>query len=401
MDFEASAAASDFTKRMRAFLDEEVLPAEPVYQGWRAERRGSPQEWDRPPVIEELRSQARQRGLWNSFLPEVSGLSNVEFAGVAEVSGWSPALAPEAINCTAPDTGNMEMLRAYATPDQKARWLVPLLDGSMRSALAIAEPDAAASDPSTVQTTLRRDGDAYVITGRKWFVSNVTDPLCQVVLVVGRSAPAGPEGSAYSCVLVPRDAPGLETGRNVPMFGYQVQYGLTEVTFRDVRVPVTSLLGEDGEAFAVLRSRLGDNRVHHGMRMVGMAERAIDLMVRRASSRVAFGGPLADQGVVREQIALSRAEVEQARLLVLKTAWLLDRDGAAAAASEVAAITAVCPRMACQVIDRAIQIHGAAGMTDDWPLALLYTWARTLRLANGPDDVHLAVLAREELQRHS
>ncbi|WP_433276370.1 acyl-CoA dehydrogenase family protein [Pseudonocardia xinjiangensis] len=400
MDFEPSAVAADLTKRMRAFLDEKVLPAEAGYEAFRAERRGTPQEWDLPPVVEELKAEARARGLWNLFLPSVSGLSNVDYAAVAEVSGWSPVIAPEAINCQAPDTGNMETLHLFGTPEQQEQWLAPLLEGEIRSAFAMTEPDVASSDARNVQTSIRRDGDEYVISGRKWWISGSADERCRIFIVMGKTDPDAAAHRQQSMVLVPRDTPGLEIVRHLPTFGYQDQHGHSELLLRDVRVPVTNLLGEEGGGFAIAQARLGPGRIHHCMRLIGMAERAIDLMVRRARSRVAFGRPLADQGVVREQIARSRIEVEQARLLVLKTAWLIDRYGSKGAATEIAAIKVVCPQIACGVIDRAIQIHGGAGMSDDLPLAYFYTWARALRLADGPDEVHMRTVARQELGRH-
>ncbi|GAA1191237.1 acyl-CoA dehydrogenase family protein [Pseudonocardia alaniniphila] len=401
VDFEPSAAAADFTKRMRAFLDEKVLPAEAEYDAFRAERRGTPQEWDLPPVVEELKTEARSRGLWNLFLPSVSGLSNLEYAPVAEISGWSPVIAPEAINCQAPDTGNMETLHLFGTPEQKQEWLTPLLEGEIRSAFAMTEPDVASSDARNVQTRIHRDGDDYVITGRKWWISGSADTRCKIFIAMGKTDPDAAAHRQQSMVLVPRDTPGLEIVRHLPTFGYQDQHGHSELVFHDVRVPGANLLGEEGGGFAIAQARLGPGRIHHCMRLIGMAERAIDLMVRRANSRVAFGRPLADQGVVREQIAQSRIEVEQARLLVLKTAWLIDRFGSKGAATEIAAIKVVCPRIACDVIDRAIQIHGGAGMSDDLPLAYFYNWARALRLADGPDEVHMRTVARQELARHT
>ncbi|MFB9742467.1 acyl-CoA dehydrogenase family protein [Pseudonocardia sulfidoxydans] len=400
MDFEPSAAAADHTRRMRAFLDEKVLPAEPTYDAWRAERRGTPQEWDLPPVLEELKTEARSRGLWNLFLPSISGLSNLEYAAVAEVSGWSPVIAPEAINCQAPDTGNMETLHLFGTPEQKQQWLEPLLEGEIRSAFAMTEPDVASSDATNVQTRIRRDGDDYVISGRKWWISGTADERCKVFIVMGKTDPDAPRHRQQSMILVPRDAPGMQVLRHLPTFGYQDQHGHSEIAFDNVRVPASNLLGEEGGGFAIAQARLGPGRIHHCMRLIGMAERAVDLMVRRARDRVAFGRPLADQGVVREQIALSRIEIEQARLLVLKTAWLIDEHGSKGAATEIAAIKVAVPRMACTVIDRAMQIHGAGGMSDDFPLAYFYTWARALRFADGPDEVHLRSVARQELAAH-
>ena len=400
MDFEPSAAAADHTRRMRAFLDEKVLPAEPTYDAWRAERRGTPQEWDLPPVLEELKTEARSRGLWNLFLPSISGLSNLEYAAVAEVSGWSPVIAPEAINCQAPDTGNMETLHLFGTPEQKQQWLEPLLEGEIRSAFAMTEPDVASSDATNVQTRIRRDGDDYVISGRKWWISGTADERCKVFIVMGKTDPDAPRHAQQSMILVPRDAPGMQVVRHLPTFGYQDQHGHSEILFDDVRVPASNLLGEEGGGFAIAQARLGPGRIHHCMRLIGMAERSVDLMVRRARDRVAFGRPLADQGVVREQIALSRIEIEQARLLVLKTAWLIDEHGSKGAATEIAAIKVAVPRMACTVIDRAMQIHGAAAMSDDFPLAYFYAWSRALRFADGPDEVHLRSVARQELAAH-
>ena len=400
VDFEPSAVAADHTQRMRAFLDERILPAEAGYEAFRAERRGTPQEWDLPPVVQELKAEARTRGLWNLFLPDVSGLSNLDYAPVAEVSGWSPVIAPEAINCQAPDTGNMETLHLFGTPEQKQQWLQPLLDGEIRSAFAMTEPDVASSDATNVATRIVRDGDDYVINGRKWWISGAADTRCAVFIVMGKTELEAATHRQQSMVLVPRDTPGLTIRRHLPVFGYQDQHGHSEIELTDVRVPVTNVLGEEGGGFAIAQARLGPGRIHHCMRLIGMAERAIDLMVRRAKGRSAFGRAIADQGVVREQIALSRMEVEQARLLVLKTAWLIDRSGAKGAASEIAAIKVITPRIACAVLDRAIQIHGGGGVSDDFPVAYFYAWARALRLADGPDEVHIRTVARQELGRH-
>ncbi|MEQ3550357.1 acyl-CoA dehydrogenase family protein [Pseudonocardia nematodicida] len=400
MDFAPSAVATDYTTRMRAFLDERVLPAEAEYDAFRAARRGTPQEWDLPPVVERLKAEARERGLWNLFLPAVSGLTNVDYAAVAEVSGWSPVIAPEAINCQAPDTGNMETLHLFGTPEQKQQWLDPLLDGEIRSAFAMTEPAVASSDATNIETRIRRDGDDYVIDGRKWWISGTADERCRVFIVMGKTDPDAPSHRQQSMILVPRDAPGMKVVRHLPTFGYQDQHGHSEIAFDGVRVPATNLLGEEGGGFAIAQARLGPGRIHHCMRLIGMAERALSMMVERAQSRVAFGGPLADQGVVREQIALSRMEIEQARLLTLKTAWLIDTHGSRGAASEIAAIKVVVPRMACAVIDRAMQVHGGAAMSDDTPLAYFYAWARALRFADGPDEVHIRSVARQELKAH-
>ena len=400
MDFAPSAVADDYTKRMRAFLDDRILPAEAAYADFRAARRGTPSEWELPPVVEELKAEARAQGLWNLFLPSISGLSNLEYAAVAEITGWSPDIAPEVINCQAPDTGNMETLHLFGTPEQKEQWLEPLLAGEIRSAFAMTEPDVASSDATNIQTSVVRDGDDYVINGRKWWISGAADERCKIFILMGKTDPEAASHRQQSMVLVPRDTPGLSIDRHLPTFGFQDQHGHSELTLTDVRVPVTNLLGEEGGGFTIAQARLGPGRIHHCMRLIGMAERAIDLMVRRAQSRVAFKRPLSEQGVVREQIALSRIEVEQARLLVLKTAWLIDSAGSKGAATEIAAIKVAVPRMACTVIDRAIQIHGGGGITDITPLPAFYAWARALRLADGPDEVHLRTVARQELGRH-
>ena len=403
VDFAPGAAAADYTQRMRDFLDEEVLPAEAVYDAWRAPLRGTPREWDHPPVVEELKAKARERGLWNLFLPDVSGLSNLDYAPVAEVSGWSPVIAPEAINCQAPDTGNMETLHLFGSPEQKQEWLDPLLAGEIRSAFAMTEPDVASSDATNIETRIRRDGDDYVIDGRKWWISGAADPRCQIFIVMGKTASdddeSVPAHRRQSMILVPRDTPGLEIVRHLPTFGYQDQHGHSELALTGVRVPASNLLGEEGGGFAIAQARLGPGRIHHCMRLIGMAERALALMVARASDRVAFGRPLAEQGVVRDQIALCRMEIEQARLLTLKTAWLIDQHGAKGAATEIAAIKVVVPRMACTVIDRAMQVHGGGAMSDDFPLAYFYAWARALRFADGPDEVHIRTVARQEFKR--
>jgi acyl-CoA dehydrogenase len=400
VDFAPSAVADDYTKRMRAFLDDRILPAEAAYAEFRAARRGTPSEWELPPVVEELKAEARAQGLWNLFLPSISGLSNLEYAAVAEITGWSPDIAPEVINCQAPDTGNMETLHLFGTPEQKEQWLEPLLAGEIRSAFAMTEPDVASSDATNIQTSIVRDGDDYVINGRKWWISGAADERCKIFILMGKTDPEAASHRQQSMVLVPRDTPGLSIDRHLPTFGFQDQHGHSELTLTDVRVPVTNLLGEEGGGFTIAQARLGPGRIHHCMRLIGMAERAIDLMARRAQSRVAFKRPLSEQGVVREHIALSRIEVEQARLLVLKTAWLIDSAGSKGAATEIAAIKVAVPRMACTVIDRAIQIHGGGGITDITPLPAFYAWARALRLADGPDEVHLRTVARQELGRH-
>jgi acyl-CoA dehydrogenase len=378
-------------------MRERVFPAEPVYAEWRAARGHDDHE--HPPVLEELKAEARRRGLWNLFHHELGGLSNLEYASVAEIMGWSPTIAPEVTNCGAPDTGNMETIMMFGTPEQKERWLQPLLEGEIRSGFAMTEPDVASSDARNIQTSIVRDGDEYVVNGRKWWTSGAADERCQIFILMGKTDPDGAPHRQQSMILVPRDTPGLEIKRHLPVFGYQDQHGHSELLLTDVRVPASNLLAGEGDGFMIAQARLGPGRIHHCMRAVGMAERALALMVERSKARVAFGRPLAEQGTVRELIALSRIEIDQARLLVLKTADLIDKFGAKGARTEIAAIKVIAPRVACEVIDRAIQVHGGAGVSDDTPLARFYASARTLRIADGPDAVHLRSVAREELNR--
>ena len=376
-------------------MRESVFPAEKTYADFR-ERHG---EHDHPPVMEELKAEAQKLGLWNLFLPEWSGLSNLDYAPIAEISGWSPVIAPEAINCQAPDTGNMETLHKFATPEQKTRWLDPLKSGEIRSAFAMTEPDVASSDATNIATSMVRDGDDYVINGRKWWVSGAADARCEVFIVMGKTATDGPTYSQQSMILVPRNTPGIRIVRQLPIFGYQDQHGHSEIDFHDVRVPVGNLLGREGGGFVIAQARLGPGRIHHAMRAVGMAERALALMVERAKARVAFGKPLSEQGVVRDLIAQSRIDIDQARLLVLKTAWLIDTHGAEGARTEISAIKVAAPAMATAVIDRAIELFGGAGVSDDTPLAYFYAWARVLRIVDGPDAVHRRSIAVNELKR--
>ncbi|MDQ4037486.1 MAG: acyl-CoA dehydrogenase family protein [Actinomycetota bacterium] len=397
MDFEPSDKARDYGDRMWDFMRTRVLPAEQVYEAWRAEN----DEHGHPPVLEDLKAEARTRGLWNLFLPSESGLTNVEYAQIAEISGWSPRLAPEAINCAAPDTGNMETLHLFGTPEQKQRWLDPLLAGEIRSAFAMTEPAVASSDARNISTSIRREGDEYVIKGHKWWISGAADERCQIFIVMGKTDPDAESYRQQSMILVPRDTPGFNIIRHLPVFGYQDQHGHSEIVFDDVRVPAENILSGEGDGFMIAQARLGPGRIHHCMRAIGMAERALSLMVERAKSRVAFGRPLSEQGTVREQIALSRIELEQARLLVLKTADLIDKHGAKGARTEISAIKVAIPRMALAVIDRAIEVHGAGGVSSDFPLAYFYAMARTLRIVDGPDAVHIRSVAREELNRPS
>jgi acyl-CoA dehydrogenase len=400
VDFALSSTAQDYVKRLEDFMDSHVYPNERVYGQQRAEMTAAGRGDEVPPVVEELKLEARGRGLWNLFLPDVSGLSNVDYAHLAEVMGRSPGLAPEATNCAAPDTGNMEVLHMFGTAEQKEQWLRPLMDGEIRSAFAMTEPDVASSDATNISTSVTRDGDHYVINGRKWWTSGAADPRCRFFILMGKTDPTAPVHRQQSQILVPRDTPGVTVVRNLPVFGYLDQHGHCEVAFDNVRVPVTNLIGEEGGGFAIAQARLGPGRIHHCMRAIGVAERALELMCRRAVSRVAFGKTLAEQGVVREQIAESRMAIEQARLLTLKTAWLIDNVGAKGARSEIAAIKVIAPRVCCEVLDRAIQVHGGAGVSDDFPLASMYAHARTLRIADGPDAVHVRSVARMELGKY-
>jgi acyl-CoA dehydrogenase len=397
MDFAPSPQAQDLADRLHDFLVTRVLPAEEEYDRVRA--ASGPDDHTVPAVVERLKGEARSLGLWNLFLPEVSGLSNVEYAPLAEITGWSNDILPEAVNCQAPDTGNMETLHLFATPEQKRRWLQPLLEGDIRSAFAMTEPRVASSDATNIECSIVRDGDDYVVNGHKWWASGASDPRCRILIVMGKTDPSGPAHRQQSMVLVPVDTPGVDVVRSLPVFGRQDQHGHAEIVFRDVRVPATSLLGAEGDGFTIAQARLGPGRIHHCMRAIGAAERALSMMVSRAKERVAFGSPLAEQGTVQTAIAESRLEIEQVRLLTLKTAWLIDKHGAKGARSEIAAIKVAAPRVATAVIDRAIQVHGGLGVCDDVPLARMWGWHRAMRIFDGPDEVHLRTLARGELRR--
>lgn len=354
----------------------------------------------------ELKAEARKRGLWNLFLPDPrhgAGLTNLQYAPLAELTGRSPHLAPEALNCAAPDTGNMELLAEFGSPGQQERWLRPLLEGEIRSAFCMTEPEVASSDATNIATRITRDGDHYVVDGRKWWSSGAMDPRCEIFIVMGKTDPAADRHRQQSMILVPRDTPGVTVRRGMTVFGYSdaSHGGHAEVDFADVRVPVENLVGAEGTGFAIAQARLGPGRIHHCMRLIGMAERALELLCRRALERVAFGRPLAEQGVVREWIAESRVRIEQARLLVLKTAWLMDTVGNKGAHTEIQAIKIATPAMAEWVIDKAIQAYGGAGVSQDTPLAALWAQSRTLRLADGPDEVHRSSLAKRELRRWS
>jgi acyl-CoA dehydrogenase len=398
MDFEPSAAAREYSERLREFLHARVLPAEAEYDAYRA--AAGIDDHTVPPVVERLKTEARGLGLWNLFLPAISGLSNLEYAPLAEISGWSVDILPEAINCAAPDTGNMETLHLFATAEQRTQWLQPLLDGTIRSAYAMTEPDVASSDATNISCSIRRDGDEYVIDGRKWWATGASDPRCRLLIVMGLSDDQAEPHRRHSTVLVPIDTPGVRVLRSLPVFGRQDQHGHAEIVFDNVRIPVTNLLGVEGDGFTIAQARLGPGRIHHCMRALGAAERALQLLVERADSRVAFGQPLSAQGTVQAVVAESRIEIEQARLLVLKTAWLIDREGARGARTEIAAIKVLAPRVATAVIDRAIQVHGGLGICDDLPLARMWGWHRAMRVFDGPDEVHLRSVARAEFSRH-
>jgi acyl-CoA dehydrogenase len=384
------------------FMDSHVYPAEAVYHD-QMEALGDPH--GHPQIVEDLKAAARERGLWNQFLPHVTQwtpdpLSNLDYAHRAEISGRSGELAPEAMNCAAPDTGNMEVLALFGSPEQQEQWLYPLLEGEIRSAFAMTEPDVASSDATNIQLSITRDGGDYVLNGRKWWISGAASERCKVFIVMGKTDPEAPRHLQQSMILVPRDTPGLTIVRDLPVFGYQDREGHVELRFDDVRVPASNLIGEEGSGFAIAQARLGPGRIHHCMRCIGVAERALELMCRRVTQRVAFGGPLSNQGVIREWIADSRIEIEQARLLTLKAAHLMDTVGSKGAAIEISAIKVVAPNVALRVVDRAIQAHGGGGVSDDFPLARMYAGLRTLRFADGPDEVHRRQVARTELSRY-
>lgn len=392
-----SARAQELYDAMLAFVRDEVLPAEASYARFREER--GPGDHTPPPVLEELKEKARARGLWNLFLPSESGLSQLEYAPIAELSGWSPELAPEAINSAAPDTGNMELLHLVGTPAQQERWLKPLLDGAIRSAFAMTEPAVASSDATNIETRIDRDTDEYVINGRKWWITGAADPRCAVLIVMGKTDPSAELHRQQSMVIVPVDTPGVEIQRSLPVFGHHDQHGHCVVQFTDVRVPVENLLGEEGGGFAAAQMRLGPGRIHHVMRALGAGERALAMMVRRATTREAFGGPLAKQSSVRERIAESRIELDQARALCHHAAYVVDSEGNKAARHLIAEAKVAVPRAVLSVIDRAIQLHGGAGIGDSTVLSQMWAWHRAMRIFDGPDEAHLATLGRAELMR--
>jgi acyl-CoA dehydrogenase len=402
MDFGFDVRTEEMRGRLLAFMDDHVYPAEPVFAEQVA--RGAP--WTTPPIVDELQAKARAQGLWNLFLADDTrgaGLTTLQYAPLAEITGRSPHLAPQALNCAAPDSGNMEVLAAFGTPDQRRRWLEPLLDGRMRSAFCMTEPEVGSSDATNISTAIVRDGGEYVVDGRKWYASGAMNPRAEIFIVMGRTDPAAPRHRQQSLILVPRNTPGVDVRRNMKVFGYDdgPHGGHAEVVFTDVRVPAANIVGGEGEGFAIAQARLGPGRVHHCMRLIGMAERGLELMCRRAGSRRTFGRPIAQHGVVADWIAESRVRIEQARLLVLKTAWMMDSVGNKGAHREIQAIKVVTPGMAEWVLDKAVQVHGAGGLSQDFPLAELWAAARSLRLADGPDEVHRMSLAHAELRAHA
>jgi acyl-CoA dehydrogenase len=396
MDFEPSQRCSEFKERLTAFVDEHVYPAEPIYERQLSE---SGDLHHQPEVMEELKARAREAGLWNMFLPDATlgaGLSNSDYAPLAEILGRSH-IASEACNCSAPDTGNMEVLYQFATPEQKDQWLTPLLDGEIRSSFAMTEPDVASSDATNISLRIERDGDDYVLNGRKWWTSGALHPHFKIMIVMGKTSTEGPRHKQQSMILVPPGTPGVTIVRGLTVFGYQDQEGHAEVLFDDVRVPASNLIAGEGDGFMIAQARLGPGRIHHCMRAIGAAERALEAMCARAVSRSTFGQPIAMRGNIQDWIAESRIEIEMARLLTLKAAWMMDTVGNRHARTEISAIKVAAPNVALKVLDRAIQVHGGAGVSQDFTLAWAYAHLRTLRLADGPDEVHKLSIARREL----
>ncbi|MCL2768534.1 MAG: acyl-CoA dehydrogenase family protein [Solirubrobacterales bacterium] len=400
MDFRASERSEELGERLWAFMEEHVYPAEEIYESQRRECSG--ENHRQPPVMEEMKERAREQGLWNMFLPDPelgAGLSNSEYAPLAEILGRSH-IASEACNCAAPDTGNMELLFQFASAEQRARWLAPLLDGEIRSAFAMTEPQAASSDATNISLSIAREGEEYVLNGRKWWISGVLHPHCRVMIVMGKSDARAERHRQQSMILVPLHTPGVRVLRGLGVFGYHDHEGHAEIVFEDVRVPASNLVGREGDGFAIAQARLGPGRIHHCMRSLGAAERALEAMCARAATRVTFGEPLASRANIQDWIAESRVEIEMARLLTLKAAWLMDTVGNRRARTEIAAIKVAAPNVALRVVDRAIQVHGGGGVSDDFPLAWMYAHLRTLRLADGPDEVHKMTIARRELAPH-
>jgi acyl-CoA dehydrogenase len=400
MEFAHSDRAREFSERLTEFMEEHVYPAEAVYE---EQMRAAGDPHFQPAVLEELKDEARRRGLWNLFHPDPewgAGLTNLEYAPLAEIMGRTH-IAAEATNCSAPDTGNMEVLSQFGSPEQQDRWLRPLLDGDIRSAFAMTEPDVASSDATNIALRMEREGDEWVLNGRKWWTSNAMHPNCRILIVMGKTNPDGPPHRQQSMILVPLDTPGVTVVRNLPVFGYQDREGHAEVTFEDVRVPAANIISGEGDGFMIAQARLGPGRIHHCMRAIGAAERALELMCRRGLQRVTFGKPVATRGNVLDWIAEARVDIEMARLLTLKAAWLMDTVGNREARMEIAAIKVAAPNIALKIVDRAIQVHGGGGVSDDFPLATMYAHLRTLRLADGPDEVHKLSIARQELRKHA
>ncbi|WP_019749711.1 acyl-CoA dehydrogenase family protein [Rhodococcus erythropolis] len=397
LDLRPSAKALELRETLVDFMHTHVFPAEHEYEKYRVQVGAG--DSTLPPVVEILKREARTRGLWNLFLPAYSGISQLDYAGLAEITGWSLHLAPEATNGQAPDTGNMELLHLFGTAEQQHRWLEPLKEGAIRSAFSMTEVDVASSDATNIQTTIQRDGDDYVINGRKWWTSGASDPRCKLLIVMGKTNPHAATHRQQSMVLVPIETPGVTVVRDVPVFGRHDQHGHCEVVYDNVRIPLGNILGEEGAGFAIAQARLGPGRIHHCMRALGAAERALGLMVSRAQNRVAFGKPLAEQGVVQAQIAESRIAIDQARLLCQYASKITDVHGNKAAAPYVSAAKVAVPRVALDVIDRAIQVHGGAGVSDDVPLAAMYGWHRAMRIFDGPDEVHVRTIAKAELRK--
>lgn len=405
MHFAFDETTTELIAKLEAFMDEAVYPAE-AEAAEQIEALYAEDRWDPPAVLDGLKEQARERGLWNFFLaghPEEGGLTNLQYAPLAEITGRSIQLAPAALNCAAPDTGNMEVLTIFGTPEQKEQWLRPLLDGQIRSAFAMTEPDVASSDATNIGLSIVRDGDEYVINGRKWWITGAMNPNCRVFIVMGKTDPSAERHRQQSMILVPRDTPGLEVVRGMHVFGYHDRDhgGHAELRFSDVRVPASNLIGGEGEGFAIAQARLGPGRIHHCMRSIGIAERAVEYMCERALSRTTFGKPIAQQGVVQDWIAESRVRLEQLRLLTLKTAWLMDTVDNRGAHKEIQAIKIATPQTVEWILDKAIQVHGAGGLSQDFPLAEMFAGIRTLRFADGPDEVHKASLARAELKKYA
>jgi acyl-CoA dehydrogenase len=400
MRYETSERAERYRRRLTEFMDDVVLPAEATY---RTQMDASGDPHFHPPILEELKAEARRRGLWNLFYAHGDagpGLTNLEYAPLAEIMGRSPFLAPEATNCAAPDTGNIDVLATFGTDEHKRVWLEPLLAGEIRSAFAMTEPDVASSDATSVQMRMERDGGEYVLNGRKWWATNGLHPNCRVLIVMGKTDPDAPPHRQQSMMVVPLDTPGVRVVRSLPVFGYRDRQGHAEIEFVDVRVPASALLAGEGDGFMIGQARLGPGRIHHCMRSIGTAERALELLVRRAADRSTFGRRVVDRDNIQDWIAQSRVEIDMARQLVLRAAWLMDTVGNRAARTEIAAIKIAAPQVSLRVIDRAIQVFGAAGVSDDVLLAELYANQRTLRIADGPDEVHKRVIARQELRRH-